>query len=369
MNKMIDNQINEKWHMVLWKIFAVVCGIIIVSEWLLYFTYSSDANPKMGKGLYIIAMAGVPTLIELAVLLVSRYLLKGDKFDIEKKRWLISIMMFCILATASYVHCRLLPIILLPGVAIVATALLVDNKITVVLTILNLMSIVIDYVHVMSYYKENYNWSKSNLTSNMIMAMAIAVGLCVLVVVINRHTRELMDSIKDSYRKQKTLSAEMKKDPMTGLYNRRSFEETLIKEIEKVEQTGEKSFIAIFDIDHFKNVNDTYGHANGDVVIKALCKMMQEKSQENGITFRYGGEEFVILFSNIELPKVINIVEDIRTEFRCYYFQFMLKDGITCSCGIAEYQSGESSKAWFNRADASLYKAKEAGRNRTVISE
>lgn len=365
MNEVVDNQINEKWHMVLWKIFAVICGIIIASEWMLIFTYSSDANPEMSKGLYMITMAGAPTLIELAVLVISRYLLKGGRLDIEKKNWLISVMMFCILATAAYVHFRVLPIILLPGAAVVATALFADNRITVVMTILNLVSIVIDNIRVMNYY----SWSRSSLMGNMIMAMTIAIGLCVLVIVINKHTRELMDSIRDSYRKQKTLSAEMKKDPMTGLYNRRSFEETLIKEIEKVEQTGEKSFIAIFDIDHFKNVNDTYGHANGDVVIKALCKMMQEKSQENGIAFRYGGEEFVILFSNIELPKVINIVEDIRTEFRCYYFQFMLKDGITCSCGIAEYQPGESSKAWFNRADASLYKAKEAGRNRTVISE
>lgn len=365
MNEMIDNQINEKWHLLLWKIFAVICGIIILSEWMLIFAYSSDAKPEMEKGYYIITRAVVPTIIELAILLISRYLLKNDRLDIGKKNWLISFMMFLILATAAYVHFKILPIILLPGAAIVATALFADNGITIVMTLLNLTSIIIDNIRVMHYY----SWSRSDLIGNMIMAMAIAIELCVLVIVINEHTGEMMDSIIDSYRKQKSLSAEMKKDPMTGLYNRRSFEETLEKEIENVEQTGKKAFIAIFDIDHFKNVNDTYGHANGDVVIKALCKMMQEKSQKNGIAFRYGGEEFVILFSDIELPKVINIVEDIRTEFRCYYFQFMLKDGITCSCGIAEYQQGESSKAWFNRADTSLYKAKEAGRNRTVISE
>ncbi len=158
-------------------------------------------------------------------------------------------------------------------------------------------------------------------------------------------------------------------DPMTGLYNRRSFEESLDKEIENVEQTGAKSYVTIFDIDHFKEVNDTYGHSNGDIVIKALCKMMKEKSKDMGLAFRYGGEEFVILFHDVELSKVMNVVEDIRTEFRCYYFHFMNKDGITCSCGVAEYTKGESSKAWFNRADSALYKAKESGRNRTVISE
>ena len=136
-----------------------------------------------------------------------------------------------------------------------------------------------------------------------------------------------------------------------------------------MEQTGAKSYVTIFDIDHFKEVNDTYGHSNGDIVIKALCKMMKEKSKDMGLAFRYGGEEFVILFHDVELSKVMNVVEDIRTEFRCYYFHFMNKDGITCSCGVAEYAKGESSKAWFNRADSALYKAKESGRNRTVISE
>lgn len=96
-----------------------------------------------------------------------------------------------------------------------------------------------------------------------------------------------------------------------------------------MEQTGAKSYVTIFDIDHFKEVNDTYGHSNGDIVIKALCKMMKEKSKDMGLAFRYGGEEFVILFHDVELSKVMNVVEDIRTEFRCYYFHFMNKDGIT----------------------------------------
>ena len=182
-------------------------------------------------------------------------------------------------------------------------------------------------------------------------------------------TKELMESIGNFTVRQMSLMTELRKDPLTGLYNRRSFEESLEKEILQTEETGEKAYIAIFDIDHFKNVNDTYGHSNGDVVIKALCKMLKEKSKDYGLAFRYGGEEFVILFSNIELPKVINVVEDVRTEFRCYYFQFMNNSGITCSCGVAEYSKGESAKAWFNRADNSLYQAKEAGRNRTVVSE
>jgi diguanylate cyclase (GGDEF)-like protein len=203
----------------------------------------------------------------------------------------------------------------------------------------------------------------------MVVAILITVGFCAITIVLNMYNEELVEFINDKNVKQMNLMTELKKDPLTGLYNRRSFEESLEAEIVRNGENGEKAYIAIFDIDHFKNVNDTYGHSNGDVVIKALCKMLKEKSKDTGLAFRYGGEEFVILFSDIDLPKVINVVEDIRTEFRCYYFQFMNNSGITCSCGIAEYAPGESSKAWFNRADNSLYQAKEAGRNRTVVSE
>ena len=364
MNEVSGNNINERWHLILWDIFAIISGVIVSIELLLPFFRHSYIKSLDNSFRYVFFMTILPIVVEGILLIVARALIKSDRISLAKKRWIVSIMMFTILAVPAFLHCELTAIVMLPGAAIVAGAIFANNDTTVVMTILNVASIIIDYV----FLGITKGWNPT-LLGNMFMSMVVAIGLCALVIVLNNHTNELIDSINESNIIQRSLSVEMKKDPMTGLYNRRSFEETLENEIESAEQTGNNSFIAIFDIDHFKNVNDTYGHANGDVVIKSLCKIMQKKSQDSGIAFRYGGEEFVILFSNIELPKVINIVEDIRTEFRCYYFQFMLKDGITCSCGIAQHQQGESSKAWFNRADASLYKAKEAGRNRTVISE
>ena len=84
---------------------------------------------------------------------------------------------------------------------------------------------------------------------------------------------------------------------------------------------------------------------------------------------KLSGEEFAVLFTGIDEEKVLSIVEDIRTEFRCYYFQFMRKDGLTVSCGIARYRNNEKGEDWFNRTDEALYKAKETGRNKTVISD
>ena len=245
------------------------------------------------------------------------------------------------------------------------TAVFANQNITLVMTLLTFCSLIINDIRLYSLFE----WKEVSFGAYVTASFGLVLVLSVVTFLLNIHTKELMESIGNFTVRQMNLMTELRKDPLTGLYNRRSFEESLEKEIRRTEGTREKAYIAIFDIDHFKNVNDTYGHSNGDVVIKALCKMLKEKSKDYGLAFRYGGEEFVILFNNIELPKVINVVEDVRTEFRCYYFQFMNNSGITCSCGVAEYSKGESAKAWFNRADNSLYQAKEAGRNRTVVSE
>lgn len=363
MDELDFNNINEKWQILLWRIIAIICGITMLIEFLCLKSNARAAG--ISNDLFMVKYIIIPAAAEIVILLSAGYFLKLEKIGTESKNWIISVMMFLIYAIIAYNHSSLVLVIFLPSVAVAATALFADNAITFVLTIFNVVSVVVDMLRA----KRDYRWDSRTYLGNVIIALIVAVTLCVIIIIVNMHTFELKEAIKESYVKQLSLGEKMNKDPMTGLYNRRSFLERLEKEIENVTQTGKKAFIAIFDIDHFKNVNDTYGHTNGDVVIKALCKMLKKKSEDCGIAFRYGGEEFVILFSDVELPKVINVVEDIRTEFRCYYFQFMLKDGITCSCGVAEYQTGEEAKAWFNRADAALYEAKEAGRNRTVVSK
>ncbi len=367
MSESVGTEIDEKWQKLLWRVCFITSIVIFIIECVAFLLYRNSDN-KVSAGSndeWILNYIMIPTLIDLITLSSSSYLLRSEKLDVTKRNWIATFMIFIIMAKTPFIHCSLLSLFLLPAVAIVATAMFASYKITVTISAFTIGSVVIDNFR----SRDIYDLPTVQFVSNLVFAIVLLVAICAITLAVNMHTKELLQSISGSYNKQMLLMNEMKKDPLTGLFNRRSFEETLEAEIKRVEEHGEKAYIAIFDIDHFKNVNDTYGHSNGDVVIKALCKMLKEKSKEYGLAFRYGGEEFVILFNNIELPKVINVVEDIRTEFRCYYFQFMNKDGLTVSCGIAEYIKGEDAQAWFNRADNSLYKAKEAGRNRTVVSE
>ena len=365
MNDMYKEDIEARWQLLVWRTVIAICGVTFALSWILYGVHRVEKN--MGSGLYMLEYIFIPMAIQIITLVVCYFMIKADNISNEKKNYVVIGLIFVSIGVISFTYYSILPLIMLPILTIVATALFADQSLTIWSGVVVAILTVIDMV------RYNFEYTDSVAGLNWVGVLSIflllIILLCVMVVIVNTHTKALMSSIMGSYNRQVTLMSELMIDPMTGLYNRRSFEDSLEKEIESAEQTGAKSYVTIFDIDHFKEVNDTYGHSNGDIVIKALCKMMKEKSKDMGLAFRYGGEEFVILFHDVELSKVMNIVEDIRTEFRCYYFHFMNKDGITCSCGVAEYIKGESSKAWFNRADSALYKAKESGRNRTVISE
>lgn len=365
MNDMYKEDIEARWQLLVWRTVIAICGVTFALSWILFGVHRVEKN--IGSGLYMLEYIFIPMIIQIITLVVCYFMIKADTISNEKKNYVVIGLIFVSIGVISFTYYSILPLIMLPSLTIVATALFADQSLTVWSGVAVAILTAIDMVRYHFEYTDRV--AGLNWVGALSIFLLLIILLCVMVVIVNTHTKALMSSIMGSYNRQVTLMSELMIDPMTGLYNRRSFEESLEKEIESVEQTGVKSYVTIFDIDHFKDVNDTYGHSNGDIVIKALCKMMKEKSKDMGLAFRYGGEEFVILFHDVELSKVMNIVEDIRTEFRCYYFHFMNKDGITCSCGVAEYIKGESSKAWFNRADSALYQAKESGRNRTVISE
>lgn len=361
----VSISIKQRWQMTLWKLSLIVASVVVAGELIQFLVYIKKKVRALSYDAYLLRYLGIPAVIYIIALLAVLYILNNQAKEEERNDWIVSFLMFLVFAVPAFTHSQIMAMILLCALAIPTTAIFANNDITFVITVLDLCVICINNIRVI----RATSWTGYSYVGNFVMSMLAAVVLCVVTIIVNTHTNQLLLSISGSDIKEKNLMSELKKDPLTGLFNRRSFEESLDTEMKECEENGTKAYIAIFDIDHFKNVNDTYGHSNGDVVIQALCKMIYEKSKECGMAFRYGGEEFVILFSDIELAKVINIVEDIRTEFRCYYFQFMHKDGITCSCGIAQYTAGESARAWFNRADKSLYSAKEAGRNRTVVSE
>lgn len=159
-------------------------------------------------------------------------------------------------------------------------------------------------------------------------------------------------------------------DELTGILNRRFGLRRLNEEFERSKRHRLPLSVAMVDIDHFKKINDTYGHQAGDFVLKTLANLFTQNIRVSDLVMRYGGEEFMLVFNGASAVDAYKIMEKLKTmaeTMKLQYGAFELK--ITFSCGIASFPSEKVNdvNSLIHQADAGLYKAKESGRNRIVI--
>ena len=159
-----------------------------------------------------------------------------------------------------------------------------------------------------------------------------------------------------------------KVDSLTGLLNRRGFEESAQAKLP--ENTLHPISVIAFDLDNFKSINDTYGHAAGDFVLESTSRMLHEHIRKGDVVGRIGGEEFIILLSNTGKAEAGVFAERIRSTLEKMEFgdDVLLPRKITASFGVVEYSPEMSLRAIIERADSKLYDAKKTGRNRVVVA-
>ena len=162
------------------------------------------------------------------------------------------------------------------------------------------------------------------------------------------------------------LNHEANTDRFTGCYNKTYFNNRIDLEVKKSKVTGDPLTLIVFDLDHFKVLNDNDGHDAGDYVLKELSTLIRKNGvRENDVFARYGGEEFVILLPKTNLKQAFEIAERLRRLIQDHNFTY---DGkklpVTASIGVADYRQGVNTGTdLFKRADGAVYKAKEGGRN------
>lgn len=176
------------------------------------------------------------------------------------------------------------------------------------------------------------------------------------------HVIDLMNELKKKNRELEQLSI---KDQLTGIYNRRRFNEVLKKELELLEQENNSLYILMIDIDHFKRINDTYGHLYGDEILKLVANGIGESVRSHDLLARYGGEEFIVLLSRTNESDAYQTAERIRKHIE--KIEYRNERQITVSIGIARGIQSDSVLDVIKRADELLYSAKEKGRNRVEL--
>lgn len=150
-------------------------------------------------------------------------------------------------------------------------------------------------------------------------------------------------------------------DPLTGVANRRRLDDMLASEINRFARYGHPLSVLLLDVDHFKAINDTFGHNAGDTVLMEIARMIAEGVRQTDMPGRWGGEEFLIICPETDITGAVSLAELLRS--RISEHMFSEAGNVTISSGVATLANGESSKDFLRRVDQALYQAKDGGRN------
>ena len=181
---------------------------------------------------------------------------------------------------------------------------------------------------------------------------------------------ELEMQLKEVNSLQVKLKEQAIRDSLTGLYNRRHLNEVIHKELARAHRQGHSVVFLLLDLDHFKQINDTYGHTGGDQALVVLGELLEKHTRSSDYAFRYGGEEFMVMLTGINLDDAKKRAEDLRVGVEKMKVKYEgLSVPLTTSIGVASYpEHGQTAEEMLVAVDDALYKAKFKGRNRVVIS-
>lgn len=180
----------------------------------------------------------------------------------------------------------------------------------------------------------------------------------------------LIDAVEEQYRRRMIAAA--LRDPLTGVYNRRHFDERLISECSVARRHSRPLTLMILDIDDFKAINDERGHPVGDVVLKAVSTSFQETIRRDDLLFRYGGEEFAVLMRETSLEGTLRLAERLRRRVAKTRYDTVVQGAtlsVTVSIGVAVFWPDMSETDLVARADEALLRAKREGKNRVIAAD
>lgn len=184
------------------------------------------------------------------------------------------------------------------------------------------------------------------------------------------NTDHLITSVRIRASRTRAMRFFMERDSLTGLLNHTNLKQRLGDDLARARRIGTQMVFAMIDIDHFKSVNDTYGHLTGDRVLKGLARLLEERLRRTDVVGRYGGEEFGVILFNTDGATARELMDRLRESFSLLrQTAGQTEFSVTFSCGLAEFPVFDNLADVGEAADRALYRAKETGRNRVVIAD
>lgn len=355
----------SRWQKNILKL-GVICAFIILGiEIFTYFSLLTIPEREVRKFTYICSRIVAPSFLNFGSLIISYIVCKSKKIKSDTKNLVVSVAFLIICTIISIFHNYFQILLISSCIALFLCTIFGDTRILTILTYATIPTFIIACI---TFWLDDSTGIPIYKALTIICATAFIVCSSLFARAIVFSQKDQLKYIRSIYEKQTKLIEELRIDPLTKLCNRIAFSETVSRILAHSKKIGIKPYIVMMDIDFFKKVNDKYGHISGDEVLVKLADIMRDNVSTRK-AFRFGGEEFILLFENDTESSVVRVVENIRREFTNTHYDFAPNASFTISAGISALSPLFDEKSWIENADKALYFAKENGRDQIKIAE
>lgn len=354
----------DLWREKIIRVFYIIIVLIFIVEVTVFMTFREQGllSENVTDFQYIVKYIALPTIINtLLATGCHRVNAMSIKSPVKNYTVLITVSLFA--AVIAFIHYIIAAILTVFCIPVFLTILFGQKRITVVISCLNGILLTLSSIH--SYMHD----SSIYFFLNIAVAYTMLISAYLLSTVLIAYNKANSDYIYTSYKTQLSLNEQAKNDPLTGLYNRKTFQSLLKKSMERAKSLRSPMSLAIIDLDDFKEINDTFGHLEGDQVLLHFAELIKlQCSGEETFLSRYGGDEFALIFQRVSGELAYLKLESLRQRCKQVPYSKVRSGKISFSAGISHYIEGDMNETLlFHQADSALYQAKENGRGQTVV--
>lgn len=344
---------------------VMLCAVIVctITDVLFFVYYMKSDTLESTVEKYLITRLLIPLGINYISYFIALFLNYSKKISSDAKNMICAFALCTIGGCMGIFHGWFVPLWCAPAIAMVYCSVFHSRKLQNMLLIYCIVLTTIAALYISGEHPDR----KSEYIQNGVVVGVMTLMFRIIGSVIERYSDEILSMTLKAYEKEREYQRLLSFDDLTQVYSR----PYLVARIKNILDgsipvaQGCDITLAILDVDHFKKVNDTYGHESGDDVLRTLGSILHEVIDKDMIAGRYGGEEFLVLLTNGTHSENIAELERLRRKFGSAKFDFC-DDSITFSCGCAKCSIGDNFELVLSNADAALYKAKREGRNRLL---
>jgi diguanylate cyclase (GGDEF)-like protein len=354
----------DVWREKFIKVFYIIAALIFIVEMVVFIVLRNHGLLSEGYSVfqYVIKYIVITTVADVLLVFACQ---KINAMNIlaQLKNYAVLTMVSLMAAVITFIHYDVGAILTVFIIPVFLTVLFGKKKMTGVITALNSLLLVLSAIHSAVASDSVFFYL------NVAVAFTLMVSAFLISYVLIEYNKANSDYIYASYRTQVSLNEQAQNDSLTGLYNQKTFQSLLKDSIEKAKSLKSPMSLAIIDLDDFKEINDTFGHLEGDQVLIHFTNLLKQQFADGeAYISRYGGDEFAIIFPKASKELAYLKLEALRQ--RCKQLpQSQVRAGeISFSSGISYYMEGDMNETLlFHQADSALYRAKDNGKSQTVV--